>query len=128
MAPTGYRNSSLTEDGHHALLALAMRLSDILGHRVGHSNTIRVAYQLSTIATDEQIRQAAQILDRQVDINELTRRLGLPADKAGAVGAWTGADWGTTWTLDEADELIALWNGTCEEHGVFRCLHCPNKS
>jgi len=44
-----------------------------------------------------------------LDIVELTARLGQPANRRGAVLAWTGEDGAHEWTEREAEELAGLW-------------------
>lgn len=121
MAPAGYRNVSLTIDAVSVLKNLTDQLADELDQPISHSEALRIAAAVVADAPTTQIRAAAEHLFDQVTVNVLTRRLGLPEDRAGAVGAWTGADWGTVWTEAEAAVLIEVWKLTCGIHGVHGC-------
>lgn len=46
---------------------------------------------------------------KTVDIVELTKMLGLPDSDQSAVSSWTGEPYGTTWTQEEAAELVEIW-------------------
>lgn len=60
-----------------------------------------------------------------IDLAELTRRLGLPADQATTVAAFVGDPDRDGWTEAEAAELAEVWQRTCGAHGVYDCGECP---
>jgi hypothetical protein len=117
MAPTGYRSTSLTNQGADALAGLAAYLTGRLQVPVTASDAIRIAlWTIRSGIEDTAVEQAAWrlgLIDApapRVTAAELTRRLGLPADRRSDVIAWTGDPLGTEWTEADAAGLIVAWH------------------
>lgn len=54
-------------------------------------------------------------MNKTIDVEELTRLIGLPAAEQEAVFSWTGElDRGHRWTAAEADELVHQWRLTAK--------------
>lgn len=118
MPPTDYRNLSLTTDASLKLKALTTLVVDTLGHPVSFSGVVCLAADLISHNPTLIADAAARVFDQEtVTVHELARRLGLPDHEAGAVGAWTGAPWGTVWTEAEAAELIKEWRADATQSG-----------
>ena len=122
MAPTGYRTTSLTEQGAEALTGLAAYVTGRLQVRVTASDAIRIAlWTIRSGVEDTAVEQAAQrlgLIDAPaplVTAAELTRRLGLRADRRSDVMAWTGDPVGTEWTEVDAAGLIMTWHTVAEQ-------------